>query len=147
VNPKDILLIEDNPSDVDLTIRAFQKSRIANKVVVVSDGRQALDYLFGSGSGQPLASSDLPALALLDLKLPGISGLDLLRRIRQDPRTHQMPVVILTSSAEEDDIAAGYNLGANSFVRKPVDFQQFAEAVQHVGLYWLVLNQPPPEVH
>jgi two-component system, response regulator len=147
MNPKDILLVDDNASDVDLTIRAFEKSLMTNKVVVASDGKQTLEYLFGTGPAEASASPGLPALTLLDLKLPKISGLEVLRRIRQDPRTRRMPVVMLTSSAEEDEVAASYDLGANSFLRKPVDFHQFADAIQHLGLYWLMLNEPPPEVH
>ena len=141
---KIILLVEDNPSDVGLTQRALDKSHIANEMIVVEDGQEALDYLF---SGNPLTGSklnELPALILLDLKLPKVDGLQVLRRIRADDRTRRLPVVILTTSSEEDDIAQSYDLGANSYIRKPVDFIQFVEAVQKLGLYWLVMNEPPP---
>jgi CheY-like chemotaxis protein len=141
---KIILLVEDNPSDVGLTQRALEKSRIANKMIVVEDGQEALDYLFNDN---PLTDSKLnepPALILLDLKLPKVDGLQVLRRIRADDRTRRLPVVILTTSSEEDDIAQSYDLGANSYIRKPVDFKQFVDAVQHLGLYWLVLNEPAP---
>lgn len=141
-----ILLVEDNPSDVDLTIRAFQRSRIANEIVVAEDGQEALDYLRGMGKWAGRDVSELPALTLLDLKLPKVSGLEVLREIRADPATRRMPVVILTSSGEEKDLAAGYDLGGNSYICKPVDFSQFAAAIEHLGLYWLVLNQPPPNV-
>ena len=134
---KVILLIEDNPSDVELTRRAFPKSRIGNEVVAVEDGEQALKYL---------ETSELPAVTLLDLNLPKMSGLEVLRRIRADARTRRLPVVILTSSKEEQDVAAGYDLGVNSYIRKPVDFRQFAQSMEHLGLYWLVLNEHPPKV-
>jgi two-component system, response regulator len=146
LNPKTILLIEDNSSDVDLTKRALEKGRIANALVIVSDGQEALDYLFGTGEYAGRDSSDFPALTLLDLKLPKVSGLDVLRRIRSEPNTRRMPVVILTSSSEEHDIAAGYELGVNSYIRKPVDFEQFVQSVAQLGLYWLVLNEEPPKV-
>jgi len=134
-----ILLIEDNPSDVDLTKRAFEKSRISNPLVVLEDGQDALDYLFGNGS-----SGELPALILLDIKLPRVNGLELLRKIRADARTRRLPVVILTSSREEQDVGESYDLGANSYIRKPVDFSQFTHSLEQLGLYWLVLNEPPP---
>lgn len=143
---KTILLVEDNPNDIDLTRRAFEKCRIYNDLVVKEDGREALDYLFGTDGQSGAVNADLPMLVMLDLKLPRIDGLEVLRKIRQDMRTHRMPVVILTSSKEEEDVAASYDLGANSYIRKPVDFQQFAQAVQNLGLYWLVLNEPPPKV-
>ncbi|MCW5978715.1 MAG: response regulator [Bryobacteraceae bacterium] len=142
MKPQTILLVEDSLSDVDLTKRAFRKGRILNELVVAEDGEEALDYLFGCASGD--AARCLPALTLLDLKLPKVSGLEVLRRIRADARTRRLPVVILTSSREEQDVAAVYDLGVNSYIRKPVDFNQFAEAIQHLGLYWLVLNEPPP---
>lgn len=139
---KVILLVEDNPRDVLLTERAFQQSKIANKLQVVRDGAEALDYLLGPEAGTPACPA--PALVLLDLKLPKVDGLEVLRRIREDQRTHLLPVVILTGSAEEQDIIRGYGNGANSYIRKPVDFTQFTEAVKNLGLYWLVLNEPPP---
>jgi CheY-like chemotaxis protein len=139
-----ILLIEDNPSDVGLTQRALQKAHILNNLVVASDGQEALDYLFGTGGYAGRDISDLPILTLLDMKLPRVPGLEVLRRIRAEACTRRMPVVILTSSKQEQDMAVAYDLGVNSYIHKPVDFQQFAEAVQQLGLYWLVLNQPPP---
>lgn len=132
-----ILLIEDNPSDVELTKRAFAKSHIANEMVVAEDGEEALEYL---------ERSELPAVALLDLNLPKIPGLQVLRRIRANARTRRLPVVILTSSKEEQDLAAGYDLGVNSYIRKPVHFIQFAHCIEQLGLYWLVLNEQPPKV-
>lgn len=141
MSAKTILLIEDNPSDVDLTRRALEKARIMNELVVAEDGQEALDLLFGNGGDGGLISGQLPTLTLLDLKLPRVPGLEVLRRIRGDARTRRMPVVILTSSKEEEDIAAGYDLGVNSYIRKPVDFIQFARAVEQLGLYWLVLNE------
>ena len=146
MNHKIILLVEDNPSDIALTQRAFAKSHIANELMVAEDGQAALDYLFGSTNGTPTLPNELPALVLLDLKLPKVSGLEVLRNIRGNPRTRRLPVVILTSSKEEHDLAQGYDLGVNSYIRKPVDFQQFASAIDTVGLYWLVMNEPPPEV-
>lgn len=141
---KVILLVEDNPKDVLLTERAFQQSKIANDLQVVRDGAEALEYLLGPGAGTPARPA--PALVLLDLKLPKVDGLEVLRRIRQDERTRLLPVVILTSSNEERDVLLGYVGGANSYIRKPVDFRQFTEAVASLGLYWLVLNEPPPKV-
>ena len=134
-----LLLVEDNPDDEALTLRAFKKNNIFNEVTVVHDGQEALDYFFGEGASERPA----PAVVLLDLKLPKIDGLEVLRRIRADPRTCMQPIVILTSSKEEQDIVSGYSLGANSYIRKPVDFNQFMEAVRQLGLYWLVLNEPP----
>jgi CheY-like chemotaxis protein len=139
---KVILLVEDNPKDVLLTERAFKQSNIANDLHVVRDGVEALDYLLGNGAGT--AARPAPALVLLDLKLPKVDGLEVLRRVREDQRTRLLPVVILTSSNEEQDILKGYGNGANSYIRKPVDFVQFTEAVKGLGLYWLVLNEPPP---
>jgi two-component system, response regulator len=145
VESKTILLIEDNPSDIALTKRALEKARIANRLVVAEDGQEALDYLLGTGSHAGRDISDQPMLTLLDLKLPKIGGLDVLRRIRSEPGTRRLPVVILTSSNEEQDVARSYDLGINSYIRKPVDFNQFAQAVEQLGLYWLVLNEPPPQ--
>jgi len=144
MNLKIILLVEDNPSDIGLTQRALAKSRIANELVVAEDGQEALDYLFATGKHTARDVSDIPALVLLDLKLPGMDRLEVLRQIRLNPRTNRLPVVILTTSKEEQDVAQSYDLGANSTIRKPVDFTQFAEAVEHLGLYWLVLNEPAP---
>jgi two-component system response regulator len=141
----EILLVEDNPDDVDLTLRAFAKSNIANEIVVARDGVEALDYLFGTGAHAGRAGGPLPQLVLLDLKLPRIDGLQVLERVRANPKTRLLPVVILTSSTEQRDLASGYTLGANSYIRKPVDFQEFIEAMRHLGLYWLLLNQAPPE--
>jgi CheY-like chemotaxis protein len=140
---KTILLVEDNPSDVELTRRALQKSRVLNDLVVVEDGQEALDYLFGGEHKGP-NMNELPTLVLLDIKLPKVDGLQILKRIREDERTRRLPVVILTTSNEEQDIAQSYDLGANSYIRKPVDFTQFVDAVQHLGLYWLVINEPAP---
>ena len=139
-----ILLVEDNPDDEALTLRALRKANVGNEVAVVRDGVEALDFLFGGGSYGSRDTSTMPQVVLLDLKLPKVDGLEVLRRIRADDRTKLLPVVILTSSDEDQDRIAGYALGANSYVRKPVDFAQFAEAVRQLGLYWLVLNQPPP---
>jgi two-component system response regulator len=143
---KVILLIEDNSSDIELTRRALEKARIGNDLVVAEDGEQALDYLWGAGVYAGRDVSELPAVALLDLKLPKVPGLEVLRQIRNDPRTRRLPVVILTSSREEQDLAAGYDLGVNSYIRKPVDFRQFALCIGQLGLYWLVLNELPPKV-
>ncbi len=146
MNNKTLLLIEDNPSDIDLTKRALEKGRILNNLVVVSDGQEALDYLFGMGAYASRDTSDFPTLTLLDLKLPKVSGLDVLRKIRTEACTRRMPVVVLTSSREEQDMAASYDLGVNSYIRKPVDFEQFVHSVSQLGLYWLVLNEEPPKV-
>ena len=140
-----ILLVEDNPDDVELTRRALKHGKIANDLKIVCDGAEALDYLFADGNYADRDSSDLPAVVLLDLKLPKVDGLEVLRRIRADERTKLLPVVILTSSKEEKDLVNGYSLGANSYVRKPVNFDEFADAVRQLGLYWLLLNEPPPE--
>lgn len=146
-NHKVILLIEDNASDVDLTKRALEQGHIANELVVARDGKEALDFLFGEGAYAGRDVSDLPAVTLLDLKLPKVPGLEVLRRLRADTRTRRLPVVILTSSKEQEDLAAGYDLGANSYIRKPVDFEGFAEAIGHLGLYWLVWNEGPPKAN
>ena len=145
MSSKIILLVEDNPSDIALTKRALEKAHIANQLVVAEDGQDALDFLFGTGVHQGRDTSLQPTLTLLDLKLPKVPGLEVLRRIRSDPVTRRLPVVILTSSNEEEDVAAGYDLGINSYIRKPVDFLQFARAVEQLGLYWLLLNEPPPK--
>jgi two-component system response regulator len=140
---KMILLVEDNPDDEALTIRALKKNNIGNRLVIVRDGVEAIDFLFGSGSYKDRDLKDVPQVILLDLKLPKMDGLEVLRRIRENETTRLLPVVILTSSKEEQDILKGYKLGANSYVRKPVDFDQFVEAVRQLGLYWLVLNESP----
>ena len=137
-----ILLVEDNPDDEALTLRAFNKNRINNPVVVARDGVEALDYLFGTGTHAGRDVSVMPAVILLDLKLPRIDGLEVLRRIRANERTSLLPVVILTTSKEQQDIYEGYSLGANSYIRKPVDFEKFIHAVGQLGVYWLVLNEP-----
>lgn len=141
---KVILLVEDSPDDEELALLAFRKSNVANQVVVARDGVEALDYLFGEGAHAGRDVEALPQMILLDLKLPRVGGLEVLRRVRSDPRTRRLPVVILTSSREDEDVMRGYDLGANSYVRKPVDFGQFAQAVQQLQMYWLVLNEPPP---
>ena len=138
-----ILLVEDNPDDEALTIRALKRNNIGNRLVVVRDGAEAIDFLFSTGSYKDRDQKDLPQVVLLDLKLPKVDGLEVLRRIRENESTKLLPVVILTSSKEEQDILKGYELGANSYVRKPVDFDQFVEAVRQLGLYWLVLNETP----
>jgi two-component system response regulator len=140
-----ILLVEDNADDVELTLRAFRKSKILNEIVVVRDGVEALDYLFGTGTHAGRNPKTNPEVILLDLKLPKIGGLEVLRRLRAEEQTRRIPVVVLTSSNEERDILTSYDLGANSFVRKPVDFAQFVEAARQLGLYWLVTNEPPPQ--
>ncbi len=139
-----ILLVEDNENDEVLTLRALKKSHISNRVVVVRDGAEALDYLFVRGVHASRPATEVPQVILLDLKLPKIDGLEVLRTLRGDDRTKLLPVVVLTSSAEEQDVIRSYGLGANSYVRKPVDFNQFVEAVRQLGLYWLVINQPLP---
>ena len=145
MNDKSILLVEDNPDDEELTLRALKKNNILNEVTVVRDGAQALDYLFCQGAYAGRDASRHPAVTLLDLKLPKVEGLEVLKRLRADQRTRLLPVVILTSSKEEQDLVNGYRLGANSYIRKPVDFTKFMEAVRQLGLYWLVLNEPPPQ--
>lgn len=144
MSSKIILLVDDNPDDEELTLLALEESNILNEVVVARDGVEALDYLFAAGRYADRDPRRLPQLVLLDLNLPKLDGLEVLRRLRADPRTALLPVVILTSSGEEEDVIAGYRCGANGYVRKPVDFNGFAEAVKHLGLYWLVLNETPP---
>ena len=139
-----ILLVEDNPDDEALTIRALNRNNISNEVFVARDGVEAMDYVFAKGVHSERDINDLPRLVLLDLKLPKADGLEVLKQIRADERTKRLPVVVLTSSKEEQDLVDSYNLGVNSYIRKPVDFTLFSEAVRQVGLYWLVLNEPPP---
>ncbi|HET7624271.1 MAG TPA: response regulator [Verrucomicrobiae bacterium] len=144
MNKKTILLVEDNANDEFLTLRALKKHNIANDVVVARDGAEALDYLFGTGTYEGRDPADIPVVMLLDLKLPKVDGMEVLRRVRADERTHLIPVVILTSSNEDRDVINGYKLGTNSYVQKPVDFTAFVDAVGQLGLYWLMLNQPVP---
>jgi two-component system response regulator len=139
-----IVLVEDNATDEELTLRAFRKSNIVNRIVVLRDGAEALDYFFQRGAHAARSNNEIAQVVLLDLKLPKINGLDVLRALRADERTRLIPIVILTSSAEEQDLVRGYGLGANSYVRKPVDFSQFVEAVRQLGLYWLAINQSAP---
>ena len=141
---KTILLVEDNDDDVALTLRAFKRSHLMNPIAVVRDGVEALDFLFARGAYEDRSTAPPPTLVILDLKLPKLDGLGVLKAMRADPRTALLPTVILTSSKEEQDIIAGYSLGANSYVRKPVDFAEFVEAVKVLGIYWLALNQNPP---
>ena len=143
IHDETILLVEDNPDDIELTLRAFKKNNIANNVVVARDGVEALDYLFGNGAYAGRDTSDTPRIILLDLKMPKLDGLQVLERLRADERTRLVPVVILTSSKEEQDLVSGYASGANSYVRKPVDFNHFVEAVHQIGLYWLLINEVP----
>ena len=143
---KTILLVEDNQDDEALVLRVLRKNNLANEIVIAHDGVEALDYLFGTGAYAGRDLSHTPQVVLLDLKLPKIDGLEVLRRVRQNPRTRLQPMVILSSSKEEDDRIKGYALGVNSYIRKPVDFDQFTEAVRQLGLYWLLLNEPPPQV-
>lgn len=139
-----ILLVEDNPDDEELILRSFRRSHVLNEVIVARDGEEALDYLLGMGKFSGRDLNLMPQVVLLDLKLPKVGGLEVLERMRREPHTAMIPVVILTSSSEEEDILASYKLGANSYVRKPVEFQHFAEAVQQVGLYWMLVNSSPP---
>lgn len=143
---RSLLLVEDNPDDELLTVRALKRNNILNEIVVARDGVEALDYLFGTGAYAGRDMAVMPQIILLDLKLPKIDGLEVLKRLRADERTHLIPVIILTSSKEETDLVRGYSLGANSYIRKPVDFEQFVQAVQQLKLYWLVLNEAPPSV-
>lgn len=142
---KSIMLVEDNPDDEALTLRALKRNNIRNEVVIARDGVEALDYLFGTGTYAQRDISVKPVVILLDLKLPKVDGLEVLRRLRADERTRCIPVVVLTSSKEEQDLINSYSFGCNSYIRKPVDFVQFVEAVRQLGLYWLVLNEPPPQ--
>ncbi|HWI19346.1 MAG TPA: response regulator [Vicinamibacterales bacterium] len=144
ISPRTILLVEDNPDDEELTLRALARNNIGNQVVVVRDGQEAVDWLEGKGAHASRDPHDVPALVLLDLKLPKIDGLEVLRRLRSNPQTAIVPVVILTSSKEDRDRANGYLGGANSYVQKPVDFSSFVDAVRQLGMYWLMLNEPPP---
>jgi two-component system, response regulator len=146
MNTRPILLVEDNPDDEALALRAFSKIQISNQIIVARDGVEALDYLFATGTHAGRDASQQPSVILLDLKLPRIDGLEVLRRIRQHDSTRLLPVVILTSSKEEQDMVQGYELGANSYVRKPVDFNEFAKAVSQLGVYWLLLNELPTSV-
>ena len=144
MNKKVILLVEDNPDDVELTLRSLKQHNIRNEIIVARDGVEALDYLFGTGIHAGRDMKIMPAVILLDLKLPKIDGLEVLQRLRADERTKLLPVVIVTSSREDRDMINGYKLGANSYVCKPVDFIQFSEAIRQLGLYWLLINEPPP---
>ncbi len=139
-----ILLIEDNPDDVELTLHAFQKNNMANEIVVAGDGAEGLDYLFGTGKYAGRDAEEPPDLILLDLQLPKLGGMEVLRKVREDARTKRIPVVIMTTSDEEEDIVNGYNGGANSYLRKPVDFTEFINTVKQLEMYWMVLNTPPP---
>ncbi|MBI3951057.1 MAG: response regulator [Acidobacteria bacterium] len=141
--PVQILLVEDNPDDVELTLHALKKHNLANRIEIVRDGTEALQFIFCTGAYAHRHIEDSPKVILLDLKLPKVDGLEVLRQIKADPRTRMIPVVVLTSSREERDILESYQLGVNSFITKPVDFEQFTEAVRQLGLYWLLLNQPP----
>jgi two-component system response regulator len=145
MNERIILLVEDNPDDVTLTLRALKKNNLTNEVIVANDGVEALDYLFATGPHAGRDTTVMPDIVLLDLKLPRLGGLEVLQRVRADARTRLLPVVILTSSTEEQDLIKGYSLGANSYVRKPVNFVEFVEATRELGLYWLVYNQSPPQ--
>jgi two-component system response regulator len=139
----EILLVEDNPNDVELALHALKKNNLANHIEVVRDGAEALEFLFATGSYADRKVENGPRVVLLDLKLPKVDGLEVLRRVKADPRTRSIPIVVLTSSREERDIVESYELGVNSYITKPVDFDQFTEAVRHLGYYWLLLNQPP----
>jgi two-component system response regulator len=140
----EILIVEDNPDDLELTLRILRKHQLANYIEIARDGAEALDFIFATGNHTQHRIEDHPRVILLDLKLPKVDGLEVLQRIRADPRTRSIPVVILTSSPEDRDMVESYNLGVNSYIVKPANFEQFAEAVRQVGFYWLLLNQPPP---
>ncbi len=142
-NSVEILLVEDNPNDVELTLHALKENKLTNHIEVVRDGAEALDFIFGAGAYAHRSLEKSPKVILLDLKLPKVDGLEVLKRLKSDPRTRAIPVVVLTSSREERDIVESYQLGVNSYIVKPVDFEQFSEAVRNLGLYWLLLNQPP----
>ena len=144
-DPVEILLVEDNPDDVELTLRAFKRHKLTNRIHVARDGAEAIEFLFKSGNDGVRAANEGPRVILLDLKLPKVNGLEVLREIKQHERLRQIPIVVLTSSAEEPDIAECYKLGANSYIVKPVDFDRFSEAVRELGFYWLLLNRPPVE--
>ncbi|MBF0588088.1 MAG: response regulator [Magnetococcales bacterium] len=144
MDARPILLVEDNPDDVELTLLAFQKHHLANSIDVVRDGAEALSYLYGEKGGSVRSKENMPALILLDLKLPRVSGLDVLKRLRAESCTRRIPVVILTTSDDGSDLRSGYDLGVNSYIRKPVDFDQFIDVVKNLGLYWLMMNTPPP---
>jgi two-component system response regulator len=146
MNEKIILLVEDNPDDEELTLRALKQSHVLNEVIVVRDGEEALEYLYGTGRYSNQDTRSQPQVMLLDLKLPKLGGLDVLKRVRAEPSTQLLPVVILTSSNEDEDILSSYRLGANSYVRKPVEFKRFADAVQQLGLYWMLINQAAPSL-
>lgn len=145
MNAKIILLVEDNPDDEELTLMALEKNNILNEVMVVRDGEEALEFLFGNGPGSSISRKVLPAIVLLDLKLPKVTGLEVLQQIRGNQRTRMLPVVVLTSSKEDKDVIESYSLGCNSYVRKPVNFSMFVEATRQLGLYWLLLNEAPPD--
>jgi CheY-like chemotaxis protein len=142
-HPVEILLVEDNPNDVELTLHALKRNHLTNRVHVARDGAEALEFLFGAGSLPDRPAQDAPRVILLDLKLPKVDGLEVLRQVKADPRTQAIPIVVLTSSREERDVVESYRLGVNSYITKPVDFEQFTEAVRQLGLYWLLLNEPP----
>ena len=141
---KTIMLVEDNPDDEELTLRALRKANIANEVFIARDGQEALDFLFGTGKHAGRTPPTMPAVVLLDLKLPKLDGIDVLKRMRADPRTRLIPVVVLTSSSEDEDMLRSYQSGANSYVRKPIEFSAFADAVTQLGMYWVLINQTPP---
>jgi CheY-like chemotaxis protein len=144
VNHVEILLVEDNPADLELTLHALRQSKLANHIEIARDGEEALDFLFCRGAHSGRSRAEAPRVVLLDLKNPKVDGLEVLQHIKQDPRTHNIPVVILTASKEQQDLVAGYGLGANSYLKKPVDFDAFRKMIVQLGMYWLVVNEPPP---